>query len=227
MCRSFVLLAKRFRGLPRTFEMETCLLKSLEWLHYFHYLLELFYIRFVEACWSACHPMALAEPSLTEGRKKLTVASTKPDIRQVSKHLKIFFATLCPSMSNFSIKASIIWAWGALGKTRPKATDFLVQTNKHNNKKRNKQTISGVHQNWHWSDRHGKTIDFIIRTTRNATTFTDYTDVTICEKEQRNLFCNNNQWNFVVKNSLFCQCHQMCWDGMFEVVENFPIHLTA
>ena len=25
----------------------------------------------------------------------------------------------------------------------------------------------------------------------------------------------------------FCQCHQMRWNGMFEVVENFPIHLTA
>ena len=44
MKAQFCIVAKE---IPRALQMETCLLKSLEWLHYFHYLLGLFYIRFV------------------------------------------------------------------------------------------------------------------------------------------------------------------------------------
>ena len=75
----FCIVAKRFQGLLQTFQLETCLLESLDssLVHHFHQLLEL-WLR-----WSAFHQMGLADSSLTEQTKKLTAA--KIDIRQTHR----------------------------------------------------------------------------------------------------------------------------------------------
>ena len=169
----FCIVAKE---IPRALQMETCLLKSLEWLHFFHYLLELFYIRFVAG--EVCMPSnGIGRTFLDRGDEEID--SGGPDE-----------------------------GWHQAGK----------QTNKHK-KQKIQQTNSGGYLYWH-------------RTVKDRSLLPQK------NKKRKSIYRldqNMKKWKKLQtihgtrsrRTSLFCHCHQMCWNGMFEVVQNFPIHLTA
>ena len=174
----FCVVAKE---IPRALQMETCLLKSLEWLHFFHYLLELFYIRFVAG--EVCMPSnGIGRTFLDRGDEKID--SGGPDE-----------------------------CWHQGGE----------QTNKHK-KQKIQQTNSGGYLYWH------RTVKETMARPLTSSSEEQKTQEHLqtrprYEKSGRNL--QKIHGTRCRRTSLFCHCHQMCWNGMFEVVQNFPIHLTA
>ena len=76
MKRQFCIVANEIQ---RALQMETCLLKSLEWLHYFHYLLELFYIRFVAAWWVCMPSDAIGRAFIDREKEEIDIGSVQQE----------------------------------------------------------------------------------------------------------------------------------------------------
>ena len=105
------------------------------------------------------------------------------------------------------------WQWHRQRLTRGRNRNIKCN-------KKHKQTENATNKQWQpprlTFDSH---TDFVLRT--NFTKKIRKME----EEQERNLQTIHVTLSW--RTALFCHCHQMCWNGTFEVVQNFPIHLTA